>query len=362
MSIKIFILNILLFFSQEIQQNSNEFYDCVNPDKNVKSSSECTSIKINESEGYECCSMKITFNNISSYNCFALETNYTQNKEIFEAFATNKNIYSLFGSTGGLIEIKCREDLISEQNYQKISDEFLNCYNSNIKQVNDENDCYIYDIPQKEESKCCYIETLYKDKSGNYTKEKRCYIIQDIYFTKEKNLNNYLLDKSNLKSLEQINNTNITIKCKNYEPFYFTSKFDDYNINTISNPKEDDNDNNNSTIIEINPNKEKDKKISNTGIIVAIIIIVVVVLIGTGIFIFYFFKKKKENLKKSGIVNINNKISNKEIKKKNIKDKNEYNNINTNNKINDDGLNTIIENENNKNNINSNNANNKMIK
>ena len=72
MSIQNFLFYILLLYSQEIQYYSNEFYTCINPDKKVKSPSECYSMKINGTDGYECCSMKITFNNISSYNCFAI--------------------------------------------------------------------------------------------------------------------------------------------------------------------------------------------------------------------------------------------------------------------------------------------------
>lgn len=140
------------------------------------------------------------------------------------------------------------------QNYEKMSDEYFNCYKSHINGVENENDCQKYDIPEKEKSKCCFLESLKKDNKGNIIKDKRYYIIQDEYFTKEKNLNNYLIDKSNLKSLDQVKNIIITINCKNYDVFYFKSKFektpplnDDtkkteiLSSSTYINPNDDDN-------------------------------------------------------------------------------------------------------------------------
>ena len=46
-------------------------------------------------------------------------------------------------------------------------------------------------------------------------------MIKDKYFTKDKNLSNYLLDESNVNYLDEIVNTNITINCKNYDTFFF---------------------------------------------------------------------------------------------------------------------------------------------
>ena len=46
-------------------------------------------------------------------------------------------------------------------------------------------------------------------------------MIQDKYFTDDKNLSDYLLDDSNINNLDEIINTNITISCKNYDTFFF---------------------------------------------------------------------------------------------------------------------------------------------
>ena len=50
-------------------------------------------------------------------------------------------------------------------------------------------------------------------------------MIKDVILFKmhilQKKFNNYLLDDSNIKSLEKIINTNITIKFKNYDLFFF---------------------------------------------------------------------------------------------------------------------------------------------
>ena len=108
------------------------------------------------------------------------------------------------------------------ENYEKFSDEYLSCYDSHKKGVNNENDCTKNEIPTKEGSKCCFLESYQINNNGTIIDDKRWYIIQDEYFTKEKNFNNYLLDESNIKSLAQIININITtIKCKKYETFFF---------------------------------------------------------------------------------------------------------------------------------------------
>ena len=64
-------------------------------------------------------------------------------------------------------------------------------------------------------------------------------MIQDIYFKNNKNLSNYLLDKSKSNSLEEINNINLTINCKNYETSHLSrlnatnemNDIDEYNEN-----------------------------------------------------------------------------------------------------------------------------------
>ena len=302
MHINIIYIYFLLLNVKGIQENSDEFYDCINPDKTINSPSECTSIKIPDSDGYKCCSMKISFNDNNTYSCFTLENEFTKSQKIFEEYFTNQSIASLFGTIGGQMEIECGEKMILTQNYEKMSDEYLNCYKSHINGVENENDCQKYDIPKKEKSKCCFLESIQKDNKGNIIKDKRCNIIQDEYFTKEKNLNNYLMEKSNLKNLEQVKNINITINCKNYDVFYFISKFEETPSSNIDIKKteillsstdinlndEDDN------IPPILSNKKESG--SNIWIIVVIVIVSIVFLIGGVILVFYFIRKRKSNL------------------------------------------------------------------
>ena len=180
-----------------------------------------------------------------------------------------------------------------------MSDEYLNCYKSHINGVDNENDCQKYDIPEKEKSKCCFLETLQQDNKGNIKKDKRCYIIHDEYFTKQKNLSNYLLDKFNLKSLDQIKNINLTIKCKNYDVFNYKSKFEVIQIPVTKKTDIISSD----TGINLNTDevrnsiidKEKIKKkksSSNAGIIAAIVIPCVAVLIGGIVLTIYLINKR----------------------------------------------------------------------
>ena len=317
----IFLL-VLLLYVNGLFENSDEFYECLNPDKIVKSPSECTSIKINETEGYKCCSMKITYNGNSSYNCFAIEIEYTKNKTIFDEYIANNSIASIYSATGGQMEIDCGEKLTVKQDYEKVSDEYLDCYTSHISGVQNANDCHKYIIPEKDKSNCCYLENIKLVNNSNIIIDKRCYIIQDKYLTKEKNLNDYLLDNSNVESLDEIKNTNITINCKNYDIFYFTSKFD-----TTIQPKDEaqnnNNNNNNSNNLTnstdnndaINdiPIKEKKKDSGiSTGAIVGIVIAGAVVLIGIAILSVYCLKKRKltkneiNSVKEGSVEGINN--------------------------------------------------------
>ena len=290
----IFFFVLLLLYVNGLLDNSDEFYECLNPDKIVVSPSECTSIEINETEGYKCCSMKITYEGNSSYNCFPIEIEYTKNKSIFDEYIANNSIASIYTATGGQMEIDCGENLASTQNYEKISDEYLDCYTSHISGVENVNDCHKYVIPEKEKINCCYLESIILVNNSNIITDKKCYLIQDEYLTKENNLSNFLLDNSYIESLDEIKNTNITINCKNYDIFYFTSKFDD-----IIPPKDESQKTNNSKDIDNDDNiqiksKEKDSGISS-GAIVGIIIGGLVVLIGIAILSIYCIKKKKIN-------------------------------------------------------------------
>ena len=298
MWMKLFLLFLSLLYVGGLKEYSEEFYECINPNLIANSHSECTSIKIPETEGYKCCSMKISYDGNNTYNCFALEAEYTKSEIILDEFMLNNSLAFLFGSKGGQMEIDCGEDKKVTHNYGKMSDEYLNCYQGHINGVDNANDCQKFDIPENEKSKCCFLETVQQDNIGNIIKDKRCYIIHDEYFTKEKNFNNYLLDKFNLKSLEDIKNINLTINCKNYDIFNFKSKFDDIQTSVTKNseiisPLIEEKD---SVSDEDKTNKEKSS--SKAGLIAAIIIPCSIVLIGGIILAIYFINKRKA--KKSG--------------------------------------------------------------
>jgi hypothetical protein len=129
----------------------------------------------------------------------------------------------------------------------------------------------------EEKSKCCFIETS-KIKNNQTISDKRCYIIKDEYFVGGQKLSNYLLDELKLKSLDQINNLNITINCKNYEVFNFPNKPD-----TI--------DNNGTT-----PGTKNKPNGLNKWVIVAIIIIIILII--AVVIFFILCNKKKCNLLK----------------------------------------------------------------
>ena len=167
--------------------------------------------------------MQITFNGNISRSCLTVETNYTTSKEILEEYISQKGLGAFFIKQGGQVEIDCGDNLTINENYIQFSDEFLNCFDGNKNGANDENDCINYDIPENETCKCCFVEVAKLNKSGILENDKRCYIISNLYFTKEKNMREFLLDQSNVKSLNDINDTNVTIRCKNYNTFYYIS-------------------------------------------------------------------------------------------------------------------------------------------
>ena len=215
-----FIFFLILLYIKEFQEFSEEYYECLDPDKTINSHSDCISINIPESDGYKCCSTKVSYETKSSYNCIPVKNKYTINQKTLNEYISKSNISFLFGDTGGEIEIKCPNEIKTTEIYEKFSDEYLSCYDNHKKGANDENDCTKIEIPTKEGGKCCFLESSKINNNGTFFDDKRCYIIQDEYFTK-KNFSNYLLDESNIKSLNQIINTNITIKSKNYDTFFF---------------------------------------------------------------------------------------------------------------------------------------------
>ena len=307
----IFLDLILLVNVKGLNIYSNEFLECINPEKKVYSSYECTSIKIPDSDGYKCCSMEIEFDDNTTYNCFALENEYANNRTILNEYIANRSLFSLFGANGGQMKIECENGINSTINYEKISDEYSNCYQSHINGVDNENDCHKYNIPEKEKSQCCFMETQQRDDNGNTIIDKRCYIILDEYLNSNNNLNKYLLDKTNMKSLEEIKNINLTINCKNHDVFEFKGQLEEKN-KTNGNIKStevlssdiENNDNQKEPQI-ITPNKKKDSGLS-TGAIIGIIIACVAVLIGGAILIFYFVRKRKVKVDERDTVNDTN--------------------------------------------------------
>ena len=150
-----------------------------------------------------------------------------------------------------------------------------------------------------------FLESSQLKNDGKIINDKRCYIIQDEYFTKEKNFNNYLLHESNIKSLDEIINTNITIKCKNYDRFFFQGKSID--IQLLSPQKETyvkssietstDASSNDNTLIEDLPiRKIKSEKSKVKSWVIILIILGSIILIGIIVVIsFFYYRKRKAN-------------------------------------------------------------------
>ena len=303
----IFYLIISIHFV-ELKERSEEFNECINLERHIISPSDCLNINIPSSEGYKCCSMKITYNNESSYSCLALENKFTTNKGVLSEYLSQRDISFLFASFGGQIEIECSNNLKTSENYRKLSNEYLSCYNNHIKGIENENDCFQYDIPVADGSKCCFVETAVEYNDGNFISDKRCYMIEDEYFTKNKNLNNYLLDKSNLKNLDDVINTNVTIHCKNSDPFFFSGINNNIKYSLQSNLISDNNiyfENNDSSIssdyvensekIKKEPLPQK-KKSGEKAWVIILIILVALIIIGiiVTLIICLYCRKKKE--------------------------------------------------------------------
>ena len=305
---------ILVIFIKQIQGFSEAFYECIDPDRKINSPSDCTSVQIPEEEGFKCCSTKITDENKSTYNCFTLENKYATNQEEFKEYISNRSLAFLFTDTEGQMEIECPNNIKVTENYEKFSDEYLNCYNSYMKGVENENDCTKNNIPSEEGSKCCFLESSQLKNDGKIINDKRCYIIQDEYFTKEKNFGDYLLHESNIKSLDEIINTNITIKCKNYDRFFFQGK--SKNIQLLYPPKETyvtyvnssietststDVSSNDNNLIEELPIKKI--KIEKSGVKYWVIILIIfgsIILIGIIVLISVFYcRKRKANFEEN---------------------------------------------------------------
>ena len=168
---------ILLLYLKQLKGFSEEYYECLDSDKTVDSHSDCTSIKIPEYEGYKCCSTKISYETKIFYNCIPIENKYNISQELLYEYISKRNLASLFGDTGGQIEIECSNKMKATKNYEKLSDKYISCYDSHKKGVNNENDCTKNEIPTKEGSKCCFLESSQMNNNGTIIDDKRCYII-----------------------------------------------------------------------------------------------------------------------------------------------------------------------------------------
>ena len=272
-----FIFMFFLLTLKEIKGESEEYYECLNPHKTVFSPSNCTSIVIPDPEGYKCCSMNISYENKFAYNCFPIEIKYTQNEEFLEEYMSKRSLANFFTTKGGQIEIECGNEIKFTKVYEKFSDEFNACYIGHINGVADESYCIENNI-SKYERKCCFIESSEKY-YGEMKDDKRCYLIKDEYFNGTKNLTDYLLDEFNKKSLDQIKDTKIKIKCKNYDTFYFQSE----------------------------ENKENKKETSGIKAWLVVIIVIAAVFIILGIIFFIYRRKKKQSISIDNIDNLFNK-------------------------------------------------------
>ena len=224
-SIIVFFILLICSTINPIQSQSEEYFECISPEKESISPSDCIDVKIPEKDGFSCCAMRVTLGQNISYNCFALENKFIQNATLFDLYvASQKNYQFLFDNLGGDIEIICQNNLTKSENFEKLSDEYFSCNNYHLNGVDNETSCLQIDIPTKDGSKCCYLESYQFNTEGKVIKDKRCYLIPNEYFSKNKTLNNYLIDATNLKNLDNIFNTNVTIKCNDYEAFNYNSK------------------------------------------------------------------------------------------------------------------------------------------
>jgi hypothetical protein len=206
------------------------------------------------------------------------------------------SLSSLFATVGGQMEIDCGTGMKVTENYEKVSDEIMGCYFSHINGAENKNECYNNDILAKDNSKCCFIETSKIIDYGNVINDKRCYIIQNEYFTKEKNYSDYLLDASDNTNLNQIINTNITINCKNYAPFFYQGLRDDSKIKYYIPP--DDNPTTDTTQISSNKNQSSGLQ----GWVIAVIVLLVVIFIcGLIIFVICITKKRSISTRNGGV-------------------------------------------------------------
>lgn len=311
-----FILLIsLILHKKYFLKKSNEFYECINPAKQVSNQFECNNIKIPDTDGYKCCSMEVTYKSDTKYSCFAIESEYARNIETLENYITTRSIDAFFESSGGQIVVNCG-NLLFEKTFNKKGNNYLNCYKGHINMVNREDECINNDIPYEDGGRCCFMETDSQNYvTGLKTEDKRCFIINDKYFIDNKILNNFIKEESNIDNLDQIKNTNITIKCKNYETLSYNSIIErNYNSNNTNDIIIGNNND-----IEIftptsNNTSSSEKKPGIGVIIIAITLPIIFVIFIVGIVILWLINK--EILKKIEKENENNQIQHKDCDQK----------------------------------------------
>ena len=182
----IFISFIISLFFNNIHSKSEDYYFCLDPEKKINSDDICQLLNIPASDGYKCCTMAIKYGKETSYNCIAIQTEYTKNQQTLNEYISKRNLDYLFTSSGGEFIINCGSPLVVQKDYKKYSEPFLNCYDYHLQGVENKSYCYENDIPEDEGSKCCFLEKNTKNNNGNIINDKRCYIIDETYLSDKK--------------------------------------------------------------------------------------------------------------------------------------------------------------------------------
>ena len=94
----LYIYFLFLFFLNinKLKAHSEEYYECLSPEKYAISPYDCISVQIPEKDGFTCCSMKVTFGTKTSYKCFPLENEYINNNTLFELYVSSKKNLGYF--------------------------------------------------------------------------------------------------------------------------------------------------------------------------------------------------------------------------------------------------------------------------
>ena len=95
-SLYIHFLFFIFVNINQIKTQSEEYLECLRPEKSAVSPFDCISVQIPEEDGFSCCSMKVTLGTQTSYKCFPLENEYINNKTLFELYVSSKKNLGYF--------------------------------------------------------------------------------------------------------------------------------------------------------------------------------------------------------------------------------------------------------------------------